>query len=139
AEACCRTALARGGRNPVALNNLAWLLAQKQGKAKEALELIEEAIKIAGPRGELLDTRASVYIALNRAGPALQDLEAALADGQVPTRYSPRAQAHGLPNNPKQAADALQRAGAAGLTRPDQLHPAERAAFVKLKNELEQR
>jgi tetratricopeptide (TPR) repeat protein len=139
AEACCRTALARGGRNPVALNNLAWLLAQKQGKAKEALELIEEAIKIAGPRGELLDTRASVYIALNRAGPALQDLEAALADGQVPTRYFHLAQAHRLANNSKQAADALQKAGVAGLTRPDQLHPAERAAFVKLKNELEQR
>jgi tetratricopeptide (TPR) repeat protein len=139
AETCCRESLKRDDRNPGAMNNLAWLLAQHTGKAAEALQLINRAIDIAGPRGELLDTRASVYIALNQPDKAVKDLETALADNPVPTRYFHLAQAQRLANNAAQAVEALQKATSAGLTRPEQLHPVERAAFLKLKGELEQR
>src|SRR5262249_10566803 len=101
--------------------------------------LINRAIDLAGPRAELLDTRASVYMALNRGEPAVKDLEAALAEGPVATRYFHLAQAQRLTNNAKQAAESLKKATSAGLTAAEQLPPAERAAFVKLKAELEQR
>jgi tetratricopeptide (TPR) repeat protein len=107
AEGYCRKSIEKDGRNPAALNNLAWLLAQRSGKANEALPLVNRAIEVAGPRGELLDTRASVYIALNQPD--------------------------------KAAVEALQKATSAGLTKAEQLHPVERAAFLKLKGELEQR
>jgi len=139
AESYCRKALEQDPRNPVALNNLAWLMAQRAGKAGEALPLINLAIEVAGPRGELLDTRASVYIALNQPERAVKDLEVALADGSMPTRYFHLAQAQRQANNAKQAVEALQKATSAGLTKAEQLHPVERAAFLKLKGELEQR
>jgi tetratricopeptide (TPR) repeat protein len=139
AEAYCRKSIEQDQRNPVALNNLAWLLTQRAGKAGEALPLINRAIEVAGPRGELLDTRASVYIALNQPDKAVKDLEAALVDGPTPTRYFHLAQAQRLANNSKQAVEALRKATSAGLTKAEQLHPVERAAFLKLKVELEQR
>ena len=56
AEEMCRKAREQDGANLVALNNLAWLLAQN-GKAVEGLDVINQAIERAGPRAELLDTR----------------------------------------------------------------------------------
>jgi len=43
----------------LALNNLAWLLAVRDGRGEEALSLIERAIEVAGPDGGLLDTQGS--------------------------------------------------------------------------------
>lgn len=139
AETQCRKVLELEPHNRLALNNLAWLLAQRNGAGDEALTLINRAIDVAGPRAELLDTRASVHMARQRGDLALKDMEAALADNPTPPRYFHLAQAHRLTNNAKQAAEALQKATSAGLTRPEQLHPQERAAYSKLVRELEQR
>lgn len=138
-EALCRKVLELDDKNLVALNNLAWLLAQRPGKGDEALALINRAIEVAGPRADLLDTRASVQMARQRGDLALKDLEAALADQPTPPRYFHLAQAHRMANNAKQAAEALKKATGAGLTKAEQLHPQERAAFLKLVNELHQR
>src|SRR5262249_39348702 len=62
AEQCYEEALRVGGNNRVVLNNLAWLLAQRTAKGEKALELINRAIAAYGPSGELLDTRAVVYL-----------------------------------------------------------------------------
>ena len=50
AERFCRKVLELEERNLAALNNLAWLLAQKPAKANEALTLINRAIELGGPR-----------------------------------------------------------------------------------------
>jgi tetratricopeptide (TPR) repeat protein len=138
AEAVYRRVLAVDADNVVALNNLAWLLAQQTGKGDEALPLITRAIDRAGTRAELLDTRASAYLALRQTDKAIADLESANADQPTASRYFLLAQAQRQANNTQRAADLLRRATAAGL-KAEQLHPAERSAFLKLQQELEQR
>lgn len=137
AEQLCRQAREQDGMNLVTLNNLAWLLAQN-GKAGEALTVINEAIEVAGPRAELLDTRATVYLAQNRGDLALADIEAANADSPTAMRYFHMAQAQRQANNNKEAASLLQKATKSGLKK-EQMHPVERAAYDKLVNELQTR
>src|SRR5262249_29394488 len=78
AVAMYRTVLARDAQNVVALNNLAYLLALSQ-RAPEARELIEIAIRLAGPQAELLDTRAVVALQSNQVDQAVRDLQDAIA------------------------------------------------------------
>jgi len=137
AEALYRRVLELDGGNVMARNNLAWLLAsRKPGQAGKALEIINDAIALAGPRSELLDTRAAVHIAMNRGDLALRDLEAAGADGPPPVWHFRMAQAQNLANRAKEARSSLTRATSAGL-KPELLHPIERVAFLKLQRELE--
>ncbi|MBY0523322.1 MAG: tetratricopeptide repeat protein [Gemmataceae bacterium] len=137
-ETACRKVLELDERNALVMNNLAWHLAQKPATAPEALTLINRAIELAGPRAELLDTRAAVHLALNRSELAIADLEAAIADAPTPPRYFHLAQAQRGANNAKEAAALLRKATTSGL-KAEQLHPAERVAFLKLIKELEQR
>src|SRR5205085_1899760 len=58
-----------GAGNPsaaAALNNLAWLIASRGGDAAEARGLIDRAIALAGPRPDLVDTRALTSLAMGR-------------------------------------------------------------------------
>ncbi|MBL8796384.1 MAG: tetratricopeptide repeat protein [Planctomycetia bacterium] len=138
AEKLYREILQQEPDNLVALNNLAWFLGQKPEKAAEALTLVNRAIELIGPQPDLLDTRASVQLTLNRSDLAIIDLEQANAERPAPTRYFHLAQAHRQANNVKAAADILKKATASGL-KADQLHPVERVAFNKLLSEIEQR
>lgn len=135
AEPLYRQVLALNADHVVALNNLAWLLAQQAGKGEEALTLANRAIERAGPRPELLDTRASAYLALKKPDLATADLESANAEQPAASRYFLLAQAQRQANNTQRAADFLKKATAAGL-KAEQLHPAERGAFLKLTQEL---
>src|SRR5205085_6880489 len=87
AESLCRGILKAEPNNLVALNNLAWLLAGKQGKDAEGLELVQRAIEQHGPRPELLDTRAVVYLNLGMNKEAVRDLEKVVRDAPTPSRY----------------------------------------------------
>jgi tetratricopeptide (TPR) repeat protein len=135
AEALYRKVLEKDARNVIGLNNLAWLLAQKPGKAAEALGLINRAIGFSGPRPELLDTRAVAYLALGQGKEALADLEEATREAPTPTRTFHLARAHHLVNNSKAAVAALRKAQADGLDAP-LLHPIERDTYSKLVAEL---
>ncbi|HLJ94379.1 MAG TPA: tetratricopeptide repeat protein, partial [Gemmataceae bacterium] len=77
AEKVYRQILQQDPKNALARNNLAWLLAARDGrpKALEALDLINQAIQLVGPSSELLDTRAFVRLKLDAADEALKDLE----------------------------------------------------------------
>jgi tetratricopeptide (TPR) repeat protein len=136
AEALYRQVLTEQGRNFVALNNLSWLLALKPGKTKEALELINLAIDVAGPQPQLLDTRAVVYLAMDRSEPAITDLEQALADSPSAFRYFHLARAHRLAQRPEAAAQAFRKATEAGLEL-ELLHPTERVAFREMSRDYE--
>jgi tetratricopeptide (TPR) repeat protein len=138
AEDLYRDALRSAPKNVLALNNLAWLLALRARKGEQALELINRAIELGGPRGELIDTRGVIYVILGKATQAQTDFQDALKDAVTPVRYFHLAQAYQLGNDRKAAANALRQAIELGLD-VQQLHPVEQVPYRKLREELVQR
>jgi tetratricopeptide (TPR) repeat protein len=136
AEAEYRRVLEQDSRNVRALNNLAWLLAQKSDKGSEALALINRAIEVAGPKSDLLDTRAVAYLALSESAAALADLQTAIADSPSGFRYFHLARAHFLAHNREAAQEAFHQATSSGL-EPEQLHPAERLVYREMARQFE--
>ncbi len=136
AERWYREALAVDGGNWIALNNLAWLLAQTSGDKAEALRLVQQAIDRQGARVELLDTRAVVELALSQTDAAIRDLRQANADQPTGTRYFRLARAYYQARDRDAARAALRRAKASGLL-PEQLHPIEQTAFREVSRGLE--
>jgi tetratricopeptide (TPR) repeat protein len=131
AEGYYRQVIATDGNNARALNNLAWLLALREQKGDEALPMIQRAIDLFGPRPDLLDTRALVYLALGQPDKARVDLKAAIADTPTATRYLHLARVCRTADDTEGAAAALREAKALGLKRA-QLHPVELAACTNL-------
>jgi cellulose synthase operon protein C len=74
-------------RDVVALNNLATLLSEQPEHRKEALELIERAIKIVGHEPGLLDTKGTILIFDGRPEDAVDFLKAATRDQDADPRY----------------------------------------------------
>jgi tetratricopeptide (TPR) repeat protein len=138
AEALYRQVLQQDDKNPVALNNLAWLLSRQDGKQQESLQLINRAIELYGPQADLLDTRALVYLALGQGPPAVADLRRAVADAPSPSTYFHLVRAHQLTRDTRSALAVLNQASAAGLT-VDQLHPTERDTYRRVVAELKNR
>jgi tetratricopeptide (TPR) repeat protein len=138
AETLYRKVLADDENNVMALNNLAWLLAQRKGRGDEALALIQKAIDRLGPRAELLDTQAVVHLARQRSDLAIADLQKATLEAPSATRYFNLARAHHMARNAAAALDAFRKAKALGL-KPERLHPVERVAYTKIASDLEQR
>jgi tetratricopeptide (TPR) repeat protein len=136
AEAIYRQIISQHPHNILALNNLAWLLALKPGHEEEGLGHINQAMKLAGPLSYLLDTRALVYLSLNRGELAIADLERALADSASSFRYFHLARAHRLVGNAEAAAQAFQKAAEKGLEL-DQLHPVERVVYREMVKDYE--
>jgi tetratricopeptide (TPR) repeat protein len=59
--------------NPIAINNLAWILCEEQSAFRKALELAEKGLKIAPNYIDLIDTRGVVYYRLGDFNKAIQD------------------------------------------------------------------
>jgi tetratricopeptide (TPR) repeat protein len=135
AEGFYRKALARAPANLMALNNLAWLLAQRKGQGTRALPLIERAIKVYGPRPDLLDTRAVVHLARGQAAPAIADLKRATREEPNASRYFHLARALSMAGQSQAALRAFQKARASGLDLKG-LHPIERGDFKKMAADL---
>jgi predicted Zn-dependent protease len=115
----------------MALNNLAWLLAFKGGHADEAVVLIDRAIQASGIDPNLLDTRAVAFLAMNKAEPAVVDLEQVIAASPSPTAYFHLAQAQLQAGRKDKALQAWRKAKEGGRL-PQNLHPLERPAFDRL-------
>jgi tetratricopeptide (TPR) repeat protein len=135
AEALYRRITERNKGNDGPLNNLAWLLAVAEGKGAEALSVIDQAIAMAGPTPDLLDTRAMAHLAMDRSDLALKDLEAAISASPSPAMYLHLAQARFLAKDKAGADAAIREAKASGL-RLDNLHPLERKAYDRLLTDL---
>jgi tetratricopeptide (TPR) repeat protein len=117
-----------------AMNNLAVLLAQQGIKLDEALKLVNQAIDIYGPAGAVLDTRASVYLALGDVEKALADINRALAEDESPIWLFHQAQAYDRAGQHDKAATAMERAlhsSKKPLTK-NLLYPPELASFDRL-------
>jgi tetratricopeptide (TPR) repeat protein len=120
-----------------AMNNLALLLALQRIKLQEALELVTRAVELAGPVASMLDSRASVYMALGQPGKALDDLKKAIADEATPVRYFHQAQAYQQSGQPQAAIAAMKKAQQLGL-QAHMLEPLERPAYEGLLKLLKQ-
>ena len=96
------------------------------------MKLINQAVEIAGPVGAMLDSRATVYLALGETEKALADMADALADAETPVRLFHQAQAYDQAGKQSEAAAALEKALQKGLTK-EMLHPLEIPAFEQLK------
>jgi tetratricopeptide (TPR) repeat protein len=136
AERLYRRTLEIHAHDVAALNNRAWLLAHGLGDAQEAVELVNRAIDIAGPIAELLDTRATVYLALGDTQRAIADLEESLADAPTGVSYFHLAQAYFGTGELDAARSAFERGKLVGLTDSD-IHPLEQAAFRDLASKLD--
>jgi tetratricopeptide (TPR) repeat protein len=131
-----RDVLKRDGKKLLAYNNLAVLLALREGKHEEALESINKALALAGPQPDLLDTRAIVYAAMDRPEQAIADLEQATQMGKDAASSFRLASAYLQANNPRAARRAWQKARDEGFTL-NLLHPLERPAARKTVEQLE--
>jgi tetratricopeptide (TPR) repeat protein len=132
AEKSYRQILERDPDNALALNNLAWLLAARDGKPKaaEALDLINHAIKAVGPSAELLDTRAFIYLKMDNAEEAVKDLKDAVKEhNPSAVMYFHLAQAQKMLKDPE-AADSFKRA------KDLKVHPLEQRAYDQLSKML---
>ncbi len=78
AESSYRAALA-SRRDPIVLNDLAYLLMMRGVALEEARALIEEAVSLQPDHPVLLGTRAELYLMEGRLDEAEQDLQQALA------------------------------------------------------------
>jgi tetratricopeptide (TPR) repeat protein len=59
--------------NIIAINNLAWILCEVQGKHQEALELAQRGLKISPRYYDLIDTRGVIYYRLGEFDKAVSD------------------------------------------------------------------
>lgn len=117
------------------LNNLAWILALTGGDSSEALDLIDRAIRIAGPLPALLDTRAVVRLGHGQPAQAVEDLAIAIGSEPRPTYYVHLARARLAAGDRAGAVEALDQADERGLTLAD-VDPLERAAYTALVADL---
>ncbi|MHC4176068.1 MAG: tetratricopeptide repeat protein, partial [Planctomycetota bacterium] len=131
AETFYREVIERNSENYQARNNLAVLLALQKTKLDEAEDLINQAIELAGPAGALLDSRASVYMALGEPRKALDDLKRAIAVEATPVRYFHQAQAYQENGQSEAAIEALKDAQKLGL-QPEMLERLERPDYQRM-------
>lgn len=116
-------------------NELALLLALRGESLEEAMKLINLAMAEVGPLPFLLDTRASIFLAMKQPEPAIRDLKLAIADTPSPAKYFHLAQAWLLVGNHMAAKSAMRSAIAAGI-KPELIHPLERKALRELRGKL---
>jgi tetratricopeptide (TPR) repeat protein len=134
AEASYRALLRKETPDAGVLNNLAFMLVLQNRPPEEALELMQQAVSVAGPLAELLDTRGMIYLQAGRVDRALEDLNEAVAQAPTPARYFHAAQALHQAGRKEDAARMF--AKAAGV-EPTLVLPAEQQAYRQLRKELE--
>jgi Tfp pilus assembly protein PilF len=135
AEKLYRQVLALDPRQVVALNNLAWMLAERGAGSDEALTLINRAIETYGARPEFLDTRAVVNLALGHHQAAVDDLKRAIEDAPTFTKYLHLTDAHHKARN-RPAALASLRSARNLMPNLNRLSPADLATLRRLEKEL---
>ena len=131
-----RKVIAGDPRNFIALNELAWVLSKHPAGYTEGMQLIQQAIALAGPDTVLLDTRGTLAMALNQADRAIADFKSAEAISSRPVLLFHLAQAYRQVNDRHSSLESLRQAKSRGLD-PNRLDSTERLAFQKLERDLE--
>jgi tetratricopeptide (TPR) repeat protein len=130
-----RQALERDDKNIAALNNLGWLLALHANQAEEAVRLLDKAESLAGPVGELLDTRGVARLKAGQTDRAIKDLKDTVAEQSSATAWYHLAAAQHQAGNSAEAKKALAEARKLKLDSA-KLHPLEKAECDQLLQEL---
>ena len=94
AIATYRLVLDREPSNIVALNNLAWTFAADSQRARDGLSLVQKAIDLAGPIGDLLDTRSRLLAEIGDSQAAVRDLIEAVSETPTAQRLMDLAALH---------------------------------------------
>ena len=128
--------LAKNSRHPIALNNLAYLLAFQPGKQQQALQMINKAIDLAGPMAELLDTRAVIHLQRKHPTQAIRDLEAAIIQGHDGSRHFHLAQACVMDGEYTRGKQEFDLAVRQYQLTSRMLPPIEQAAFAQLAESI---
>jgi tetratricopeptide (TPR) repeat protein len=136
AAALYQQVLQRDPQNPLALNNLAWLLSQIEGDHSAALVLIETAIQHHGPSPDLLDTRGVIRMGMGDSPRAMRDLEEAYASSPQPHIAFHLAQAYRQAGQQDRARQILRTTAAPDVVLP-QLHACEHQSFRQLLTVLQ--
>jgi tetratricopeptide (TPR) repeat protein len=136
AESLYRKTVELAPQSTVACNELALLLALRREDLPLALETINRALEIAGPVPFMLDTRATVELALGQSEAAIKDLETAIVDSPTPTKYFHLAQAILAAGDSAAAKTAFRKGLASGLYA-ETIHPLEQDAFRALSTRLQ--
>ncbi|MHC4177966.1 MAG: tetratricopeptide repeat protein, partial [Planctomycetota bacterium] len=125
-------------KDTVTLNNLATLLAERADTRKDALRHIEDAIRIAGPQPQYLDTKGTILILDGKLDEAVECLEkAASAPRPDPRYYLHLAVAYLWLGEDEKASDAYKNALAGDLTSRI-LMPTDEKFLSELKQKLGQ-
>jgi len=135
AESFYSAVLKRDPNDVVALNNAAYLAGVRRGKGNESLQLVNRAIRIAGPVPALLDTRAATYLALNEPQHAIRDLQSALDERPSASTYIRLAQAHASVNNRRAARSAILKAKEL-VGSATNLHALDASSYQQLLQKL---
>ena len=139
AEELYRRAIEHGDRNGNSYNNLAWLMALRDGgNLKDALEYVNRAIDLKGPKPDFLDTRGIVHLAAGENQLAITDLENAVAGDPSPSKYFHLAEAYLKANK---LIEAKKNWEAANVKKGWEhgLHALEQPTFQKVSIELGKR
>lgn len=134
AEALYRESLEKR-EHPLALNNLALLLALRGKGGNEPLRLIEKAIELVGLDPSLLDSRATINLTLGNPQLAVPDLILAIEKRPSPLNYFHQAQVAQRLGQKESARASMSKANELGL-QVENLHPLERKGFRQLQQEL---
>ena len=140
AEDQYRAVIKIDGREGIAINNLAWLMALRGRNPSDtvvlsdALRLINEAIRIKGEQPDFLDTRGVVYLSAGQGQNAVKDLKAAVDAQPTAPKLFHLAQAYLEVNDKGKAKQSLEAALTRGL--PKGLHHLEMATYEKVRHEL---
>lgn len=135
AERVYRKILEEDPGNFVALNNLAVTYVILGRNLREAEQLAQQALDLAGPRPEVLDTMAQVRLAQGRSAEALKLIQDAIDDSPLPILYLRQAQILHTMGQHAGAKTALQQAERLEI-RLDTLAPSDRAIYRTLRREL---
>lgn len=134
AEALYRESLSKGD-HPLALNNLALMLALLGKGGDEPLRLIEKAIELVGLEPSLLDSRATINLALGNPQLAVSDLILAIEKRPSPLNYFHQAQVALRLGQKESARNSMLKADELNL-QAEHLHPLERKNYLQLLQEL---
>jgi tetratricopeptide (TPR) repeat protein len=134
AETLYRESLSKG-YHPLALNNLALMLALLGKGGNEPLKLIEKAIELVGLDPSLLDSRATINLALGNPQLAAPDLILAIEKRPSPLSYFHQAQVFLRLGQKDSARKSMETANEVGL-QIENLHPLERKNYRQLQQEL---
>ncbi len=105
-------------RDVQAMNNMATLLAELPPKRKEALDCIDQAIRLVGPQPMLLDTKGMILFYDGKWNEAVPILQQAAAVPEADPRYAFHlAVVYQKKGDLDQARDALNQAKKSNLTR----------------------